>query len=55
MNKEYTSCSSLNNIVIPNSVTSIKDATFYDCSELTNISIPESITSIGSSVFYGCI
>lgn len=41
-------------IVIPNSVTSIEDWTFYLCSNLTNMTMPNSVTSIGSYAFEGC-
>ena len=41
-------------MVIPNSVTSIGEGTFYECSGLTSVVIPNSVTSIGNSVFYGC-
>ncbi|MCH5163555.1 MAG: leucine-rich repeat protein [Clostridiales bacterium] len=47
-------CNSLDNITIPNSVTSIGNYTFFDCSSLENITIPDSVTSIGQSVFDGC-
>ena len=42
------------NTVIPNSVTSIGEAAFYECSGLTSVTIPNSVTSIGSGAFYGC-
>lgn len=41
-------------IVIPNSVTNIKESTFRGCSSLTKVSIPDSVESIGSSAFSGC-
>ena len=47
-------CSSLSEIVIPSSVTSIGDSAFYGCNSLSEIVIPSSITSIGDSAFYGC-
>ena len=47
-------CSSLSEIVIPSSVTSIGDCAFYGCNSLSEIVIPSSITSIGDSAFYGC-
>ena len=40
---------------IPNSVTSIGYAVFYNCSGLTSITIPNSVTSIGNSAFRNCI
>ena len=41
-------------LVIPDSVTSIGNYTFYNCSGLTSITIPDSVTSIGNSAFSGC-
>ena len=40
--------------IIPNSVTSIGDFTFYGCTNLTEVEIPNSVTSIGDFTFYGC-
>ena len=42
------------NIVIPNSVTSICDYAFEGCKGLTSIEIPNSVISIGTSAFKGC-
>ena len=50
----FYGCSSLTNIIIPESVTSIGDYAFYDCSNLTSITIPDSVTSIGSHAFRNC-
>ncbi|MBR3863451.1 MAG: leucine-rich repeat protein [Clostridia bacterium] len=41
-------------LVIPSSVTSIKNFAFFGCSKLTRITIPSSVTSIGACAFYGC-
>ena len=41
-------------MVIPNSVTSIEEATFYNCRGLTSVTIPSSVTSIASGAFCGC-
>ena len=41
-------------MTIPNSVTSIGSAAFYDCSSLTSVTIPNSVTSIGDEAFYNC-
>ncbi|MGM9837235.1 MAG: leucine-rich repeat protein [Paludibacteraceae bacterium] len=41
-------------IIIPETVTTIKDGAFRNCTGITSITIPESVTTIGSSVFYGC-
>ena len=41
-------------LVIPNSVTSIGDCAFSNCKSLTSITIPASVTSIGNAAFYEC-
>ena len=46
-------CSSLESIVIPNSVTSIGDCAFFNCS-ITSIEIPNSVTRLGAGAFYLC-
>ena len=47
-------CSSLSEIVIPSSVTSIGDSAFYGCNSLSEIVIPSSVTSIGDRAFSSC-
>lgn len=42
------------NIIIPNSVTSIKDEAFAYCSGLTSVIIPNSVTNIGRWAFAYC-
>ncbi len=44
----------IKDLVIPGSVTSIRQYAFSYCSGLTSITIPNSVTSIGWSVFSGC-
>ena len=41
-------------LVIPNSVTAVKDYAFRSCTSLTTITLPKSLTSIGNSAFSGC-
>ena len=41
-------------IVIPDTVTKIKDYAFSGCTSLTSIVIPDSVTSIGEGAFYSC-
>ena len=50
----FSYCSSLTEIIIPDSVTSIGNSAFSNCSNLTSIIIPDSVTSIGSSAFSSC-
>ena len=52
--RAFWNCSSLSEIVIPSSVTSIGDSAFYGCDSLSKIVIPSSVTSIGDWAFYGC-
>ncbi|MGO5551998.1 leucine-rich repeat protein, partial [Segatella copri] len=53
-NLAFSGCSSLSNIVIPDSVTSIGNLALSGCSSLSNIVIPNSVASIESSAFDGC-
>ena len=41
-------------IWLPDSVTTIGDATFYYCGNLTSVTIPNSVTTIGEMAFFGC-
>ena len=42
------------NLVIPNTVSAIKQYAFAGCSGLTSVTIPNSVTSIGNRAFSGC-
>ena len=44
----FSECSSLKSIVIPDSITSISDYTFWRCEDLSVVYIPKSVTSIGN-------
>jgi uncharacterized repeat protein (TIGR02543 family) len=46
--------SNLISVTIPNSVTSIGDASFDSCENLTSVTIPSSVTSIGYACFAMC-
>lgn len=50
----FQSISSLKNVTIGNSVTSIADYAFRGCTGLTNIIIPNSVISIGKYAFSSC-
>ena len=41
-------------LVIPDTVTEIKDYAFYNCTGLTSVTIGNSVTSIGNYAFYNC-
>ena len=51
----FSWCSSLSEIVISSSVTSIGKGAFSWCSSLSKIVIPSSVTSIGDSAFSCCV
>ena len=51
--KAFCLCSSLTEIVIPNSVTSIGDRAFLGCISLAEIVIPNSVVCINSNPFIG--
>ena len=50
----YLNNKKVENLTIPDSVTSIGDYAFEDCRSLTSVTIPTSVTSIGSSAFSEC-
>ncbi|MBQ3502935.1 MAG: leucine-rich repeat protein, partial [Clostridia bacterium] len=44
----------MDNIIIPNTVTSIGQFAFYGCTSLNSITIPNSVTTIGNDAFVRC-
>lgn len=50
----FSQCSSLTNVVIPSSVTSIGLCAFFECLSLYKISLPFFVNSIGDYSFHGC-
>ena len=50
----YLNEAPLTNLVIPNTITEIKDNAFSGCVSITSVTIPNSITSIGIHAFQGC-
>ena len=47
-------CTSLQFVVIPDSVTEIGSSAFYGCKSLQSVIIPDSVTKIGTDAFSGC-
>lgn len=50
----FYNITTLKEVTIGDSVTSIGDYAFYNCSGLTSITIPNSVSSIGTEVFRDC-
>ena len=50
----YLNGTEIQDLVIPNSVTLIRNSAFNGCSGLTSVTIPNSVPSIGSGAFSGC-
>ena len=50
----YINGQEIKDLVIPNTVNTIRNYAFSYCSSLTSITIPESVTSIGGAAFFGC-
>ena len=50
----YLNGKEITDLVIPSSITHIKDYNFSGFTGLTSVTIPNSVTAIGSSTFYGC-
>ena len=53
-NNLYLNGKLVENLVIPDSVTSIGGGAFSGCTSLKSITIPDSVTSIGGGAFSGC-
>lgn len=50
----FEDCTSLKEIVLPNSLITISYGAFQNCSSLTSIDIPNSVTTIRTSAFQNC-
>lgn len=49
--RAFENCSTLTNIIIPNSITTLADYAFDSCTSLTSVVIPDSVTTIGAFAF----
>lgn len=52
--RAFEYCLKLEDVTIPNGVTTIEKYAFYACKELKSITIPRSVTSMGLGVFQWC-
>ena len=50
----FRDCKSLTSVIIPSSVTEIREYAFDGCISLKNVNIPSSVTEIGCGAFGGC-
>ena len=50
----FKSCESLQSIVLPNNVTTIKKETFAFCEKLSNVTFPSSLQTISEKAFFSC-
>ena len=50
----FRECSGMTSIIIPDTVTEIRQEAFLICPSLTGITIPDSVTYIGTNVFMNC-
>ena len=49
----FSSCTNINSLTLPNSITSIGESAFRLCTGLTSITMPNSVTKIGRNAFSG--
>ena len=49
----FSGCTSIQDVTIPNTLTSLPTGVFSDCANLISITIPTSVTSLGASAFAG--
>jgi BspA type Leucine rich repeat region (6 copies)/Collagen triple helix repeat (20 copies) len=50
----FDSCTSVNDIKIPNTVNNIYRYAFFNCFSLTNVTLPSTLNAINEGVFYEC-
>jgi hypothetical protein len=51
---DFSNCTNLTRIDMPDNISRIEDNAFYTCTNYTNVVIPISITEIGKNSFYNC-
>jgi len=50
----FFGCKRLVRVLLPNSITNIREMAFWGCENLIRIEIPDSATTIGTEAFFGC-
>ncbi len=53
-NNAFSGCSNLEEVRLPEGLTSIGDNAFYDCDMLTEITLPASLQQVGFEIFQEC-
>ncbi len=52
--KLYLDGKLVTDLIIPDSITSVRDYLFYNCSSITSVTIPDNVTKIGGAAFSCC-
>ena len=52
-NNAFSSCKSINSVLLPSTLKTISERAFYGCESLEEIVVPNSVTNIGSAAFQG--
>ncbi len=50
----FRDCTSLKNVILPNSITTISNYAFQNCSSLKGVILPNNVTTVGLGSFQGC-
>ena len=50
----FADCKSLEEVVLPSNLTSLRDGVFYECDKLRSVTLPSLISNIPSYTFYNC-
>ena len=52
--RTFSSCSNLEEVILPSTLVSIEEYAFYNCKKLSNINISSTLKHIGAYAFYNC-